>query len=113
MNIQNNACSKAFISATALSSRGANSNTDIPLPAALAMLLRRRIGVSRYCSSGVVRQRCAIVIYTRREVPSTFIPFLYRYDRLYRDGLIDGHEWKQHRFDFIWPRKPTKPPETG
>ena len=44
---------------------------------------------------------CAIVIYTRREVPGTFIPFFYRYDRLYKEGLIDGHEWKQHRFDFI------------
>jgi hypothetical protein len=42
-----------------------------------------------------------VVIYTRREVPGTFIPFFYRYDRLYKEGLIDGHEWKQHRFDFI------------
>jgi hypothetical protein len=27
--------------------------------------------------------------------------FFYRYDRLYKEGLIDGHDWKQHRFDFI------------
>jgi inner membrane protein len=51
---------------------------------------------------------CAVVIYTRREVPGTFIPFFYRYDRLYRDGLIDGHEWKQHRFDFILAPKTHK-----
>jgi hypothetical protein len=38
-------------------------------------------------------------------VPGTFIPFFYRYDRLYKDGLIDGHEWKQHRFDFILTQK--------
>jgi inner membrane protein len=44
---------------------------------------------------------CTVVIYTRREVPGTFIPFFYRYDRLYKDGLIDGHEWRQHRFGFI------------
>ena len=44
---------------------------------------------------------CAVVIYTRKEVPGTFLPFFYRYDRLYKNGLIDGHEWKQHRFDFI------------
>ena len=44
---------------------------------------------------------CAVVIYTRRDVPGTFIPYFYRYDRLYQDGLIDGLEWKQHRFDVI------------
>ena len=44
---------------------------------------------------------CVVVIYARKDVPSTFIPFFYRYDRLYQDGLIDGYEWKQHRFDFI------------
>lgn len=44
---------------------------------------------------------CAVIIYARRDVPGTFIPFFYRYDRLYQDGLIDGLEWKQHRFDFI------------
>jgi len=44
---------------------------------------------------------CAVTIFTRKDVPSTFIPFFYRYDRLYKDGLIDGAEWKQHRFDFI------------
>ncbi|GAB2882769.1 hypothetical protein GCM10027277_59390 [Pseudoduganella ginsengisoli] len=51
---------------------------------------------------------CAVVIYTRREVPGTFIPFFYRYDRLYKEGLIDGHEWKQHRFDFISASKTHK-----
>lgn len=44
---------------------------------------------------------CAVVIYTRRDVPGSFIPFFYRYDELYKQGLIDGAEWRQHRFDFI------------
>lgn len=44
---------------------------------------------------------CAVIIFARKDVPGTFIPFFYRYDRLYKDGLIDGTEWKQHRFDFI------------
>lgn len=44
---------------------------------------------------------CAVIIYARKDVPGSFIPFFYRYDRLYQQGVIDGAEWKQHRFDFI------------
>lgn len=56
---------------------------------------------------------CAVVIYTRREVPGTFIPFFYRATTAYKDGLIDGQSGNSTVSTSFQPSKPTKPPETG
>jgi inner membrane protein len=44
---------------------------------------------------------CAAAIYARRDVPGSFIPFFYHYGKMYDQGIIDGHEWRTHRFDLI------------
>ena len=44
---------------------------------------------------------CAIAIYARHDPNKSFIPFFYRYGEMYQRGIIDGAEWRAHRFDFI------------
>lgn len=58
-------------------------------------------GMAELAITLIVVALCAVIIYTRKDVPGSFIPFFYRDDRLYQQGVIDGAEWKQHRFDFI------------
>ena len=44
---------------------------------------------------------CAVAIYATHDPDKSFIPFFYRYGEMYEKGIIDGAEWKAHRFDFI------------
>lgn len=44
---------------------------------------------------------CAVAIYARRDVATGFIPFYFHYGEMYEHGIIDGAEWRAHRFDVI------------
>jgi inner membrane protein len=44
---------------------------------------------------------CAVAIYARRDAGGGFIPFFLHYGDLYQRGVIDGQEWRAHRFDVI------------
>jgi inner membrane protein len=44
---------------------------------------------------------CAVAIYVRRDAGGGFIPFFLHYGDLYQRGVIDGQEWRAHRFDVI------------
>jgi inner membrane protein len=56
--------------------------------------------IHEYMITGVVCVLCAVIIWSRH-TGGGFIPFFYKHGELYEKGLIDGHEWRAHRFDFI------------
>lgn len=58
-------------------------------------------GISEAVVTCTVVGLCAVAIYARRDVPGSFIPFFYRYGEMYDQGVIDGAEWRAHRFDVI------------
>jgi inner membrane protein len=43
----------------------------------------------------------AVFVVHSRSHESGFIPFFYNWEKHYENGLIDGHEWRTNRYDFI------------
>jgi inner membrane protein len=55
-----------------------------------------------YLITGIICLLCAVIIWFKSpQHGSGFVPFFYKYGELYEKGIIDGHEWHAHRFDFI------------
>ena len=57
-------------------------------------------GVSEYVIAGVVVGVCALLIWSRHSTGG-FIPFFYHWGDFYEQGVIDGHEWRNNRFNVI------------
>jgi inner membrane protein len=65
--------------------------------------------IHEYLITGVICLLCAIVIAYRPASiggsgtggSSGFVPFFFKHGELYEKGIIDGHEWRTHRFNFI------------
>lgn len=43
---------------------------------------------------------CAMLIWSRSGAGG-FLPFFYQWGKYYEKGVIDGFEWRAHRFDFV------------
>ena len=56
---------------------------------------------AEYIITGIVVAVCALFIWLRTTTPGGFIPFFFHWGDFYENGLIDGHEWKLNRFNFI------------
>jgi inner membrane protein len=57
-------------------------------------------GLSEVIVTSVIVAVCAAAIWTKHDAGG-FVPFFFHWGELYEKGLIDGHEWRAHRFDFI------------
>ena len=57
-------------------------------------------GPAEYVITGVVVVVCALLIFTK-QTTGGFIPFFFDWGALYEKGVIDGHEWRTNRFNFI------------
>lgn len=58
---------------------------------------------TEYAIVAAVVLACALVIWQRADATQggAFWPFFYNWPGLYERGLIDGHEWRTHRFNVI------------
>lgn len=56
---------------------------------------------AEYVITGLVVAVCALLIWFQTSTPGGFIPFFFHWSEFYQDGLIDGSEWKAHRFEII------------
>ncbi|MEE9356618.1 MAG: metal-dependent hydrolase [Methylococcaceae bacterium] len=62
---------------------------------------RLRTGeAGEFLVSGGIGAVC-IVVASQLHTASDFFPFFYGWGELYNQGIIDGHEWKTNRFNFI------------
>jgi len=55
---------------------------------------------SEYVITGLIVCICAVFIWSRHSAGG-FIPFFYHWREFYENGVIDGHEWRTFRFDFV------------
>ena len=56
---------------------------------------------AEYVITGIIVGVCALFIWLRTTTPGGFIPFFYHWADFYERGLVDGLEWRNHRFDVI------------
>lgn len=56
---------------------------------------------AEYIITGLVVAVCALLIFLRASNGNGFIPFFYQWSDFHQRGLVDGLEWKTHRFDMI------------
>ena len=57
-------------------------------------------GVGEYLITAAVVLVCAVII-TTRGPGAGFLPFFRDWPGLYQGGLVDGAEWRAHRFEFF------------
>lgn len=57
-------------------------------------------GIGEYILSAAVVAVCAGLIFMRGP-ESGFLPFFRNWPELYRAGLVDGAEWRAHRFEWF------------
>jgi|GEM_PF-6856963 len=43
----------------------------------------------------------AALLFPNHTVKDEFAPYMYNWEQLYEDGVIDAYEWKQHRFHYF------------
>jgi hypothetical protein len=43
----------------------------------------------------------ALVLPHGRGEENQFLPYMYDWEKLYKEGVIDAKEWKEHRFDYF------------
>lgn len=41
------------------------------------------------------------MLITIKQETSSFLPFMYDWQKLYNEGIIDGYEWRENRFKFF------------
>ncbi|NMG17684.1 metal-dependent hydrolase [Aromatoleum bremense] len=57
-------------------------------------------GVAEYVITAAVVVVCAAVVWARGP-EGGYLPFFRDWPGLYRSGLVDGAEWRSHRFEFF------------
>jgi inner membrane protein len=57
-------------------------------------------GVGEYVITGLVVGICALLIWNK-QTANGFIPFFYHWGDYYKQGIIDGQEWRNNRFNII------------
>lgn len=57
-------------------------------------------GLSEAVVTLAVVALCAATVYARHD-SGGFVPFFFHYGEMYEKGIIDGAEWRAHRFDVI------------
>lgn len=57
-------------------------------------------GIAEYVITGLVVLACGAIVFARGP-ESGFLPFFRNWPELYRSGLVDGAEWRSHRFEFF------------
>lgn len=57
-------------------------------------------GVGEFVVTGFVACGCAAVVWLRLG-SSGFVPFFYDWSGFYGSGMIDGHQWRENRFNIL------------
>ncbi len=58
-------------------------------------------GAAEYIIAGVIVLLRAVLVWSKNGTPGGFIPFFYHWGEFFDSGLIDGHEWRNNRFNVI------------
>jgi inner membrane protein len=58
-------------------------------------------GMGEYILSGVVVLACGLAVFMFRAPDTGFVPFFRNWPELYREGIVDGAEWRARRFEWF------------
>jgi inner membrane protein len=61
--------------------------------------MHRKGEFSEYIFIGLIIIAVLLLPHGREE--NKFVPYMYDWEKLYEEGIIDAKEWKEHRFDYF------------
>ena len=57
--------------------------------------------MGEYILRGVVVLACGLAVFMFRAPHTGFVPFFRNWPELYREGIVDGAEWRARRFEWF------------